>query len=54
MSSDAKFAWNYAYTGNFYNYISGGTAPWTGTVTALRFYNSDMKSQTMSVAALMA
>lgn len=54
-TATAVFAWNYGYPGNFYSYINGyDSAPWAGTVTSLRFYNSAIKSQTISVGALMA
>jgi len=47
-------SWNYSSAGDFYSWIAGGAGPWSGTVITLRFYNSAMKAQTMSVGALMA
>ena len=54
VTGAVAFAWQYAYNGNFYSYVTSDTQPWTGTVTALRFYNSSMQAQTISVGVLMA
>jgi hypothetical protein len=56
-SSTVELAWNYSYAGNFYSYVKGPgvSLPWTsGTVAKLRFYNSSMSDQVMSIGVLLA
>ena len=54
VSSTVELCHQYATAGDYYNWVYGAAAPWTGTVTAIRFYNSDAKAQVMSAGALMA
>ena len=53
-SPNLVLSWNYAYNGNFYNWVDGlSAAPFAGNIVKLRFYNSTMQSQVMNVAAQM-
>ena len=53
-SPNSVLSWNYAYSGNFYNWITGQSSPFAGNVTKLRFYNFDTTNQVMSVAGLLS
>ena len=48
-----EFAWNYSAAGDFFN-STAATGLWSGAVDTIRFYNSSLTAQTMSVGALLA
>ena len=53
-SPNIVFTWNYTYSGNFYNWVEGASsAPFAGVIVTIRFYNSSLQSQIMSVGAQM-
>lgn len=53
VGSDMEFHWNYSAQGDFYNWLVGEAAPWTGTADKFRFYNSTLTAQVMSIGAIL-
>lgn len=53
-SPNLVLSWNYPSKGSFYNWLFGqSAAPFAGNIVKMRFYNSTLTSQVMSVAAQM-
>lgn len=54
-SPNLVLTWNYAYKGNFYNWVIGqAAAPYAGNIVKIRLYNSSTQTQNMFVGAQMA